>query len=72
MPKSKKRKGHDKKVNNRNSLIKNNKRKQEKYQREQFDALLEQYEKQQQTEKELKNDNVPDIDQIEGVDGPAL
>lgn len=73
MPKSKKRKGaksHQRKVDNRNSVIKNTKRKQEKYQQEQFDALIKQYEKEQEGKK-VKTE-VPDIDQIAGIDGPEI
>jgi len=73
MPKSKKRKGsknHQRKVDNRNAGIKNAKRKQEKYQQEQFDALIKQYEKEQESKK-VKTE-VPDIDQISGIDGPEI
>lgn len=74
MPTSKKRKGskgHQKKVNNRNSLIKDNKRKVEKFQQEQFEDLLKQFEKQQQQQQDPKEED-PNIDQIAGIDGPEI
>ena len=70
MPKSKKRKGHQRKVNNRNDAIRNEKRKKEKYQQEMFESLVKQYEK-EQADNKVKTE-VPDIDQITGIDGPEI
>jgi hypothetical protein len=72
MPKSKNRKGHKKKVNNRNSNIKNAQRQQEKYQKEQFDALVKQFEQQELDKKNLEKGDAPDIDQVVGIDGPEI
>lgn len=79
MPKSRKRGGkgkksnktHQKRVENRNKQISDQKNRYEKYQKEQFDKLLAEYEKQQKEKEKLSND-VPGVDQISGVDGPEI
>lgn len=72
MAKSKKRggaKAHRKRVSARNLQIKENKRSVEKYQKDQFNELIKQYE----TQQKLNKDNtIPDVNQIQGVDGPEI
>lgn len=80
MAKSKKRggkKAHAKRVNKRNAerkIQENNARKQ---QQQAFDEIMKQYESQiqaQNTEEVLDVDGTvaPNIDQIEGIDGPEI
>jgi hypothetical protein len=67
MPKSKNRKGHSKKVATRNMLIKNNKHKVQKVQKEFIENLIK-----QEQEKGLFNNN-PSISDTEAIlDGPVI
>lgn len=73
MPKSRKRggaKAHNKKVQNRNKRIQDRRNAYAKYQKEMFDRMLEEYEKQQQKQESVTPGSNPD--QIEGIDGPEL
>lgn len=77
MAKSKKRgsaKAHRKRVNNRNQRVNESTNKAKKYQKEQFDEMLKQYEKQMELQKQRESvdGDVPDVDQISGVDGPEV
>lgn len=70
MPKSKSRggkKAHNKRVNNRNKQISDLKNRQQKFQREMYDQLMQQYEAQIEKEKDNKGE-----ERIEGIDGPEL
>lgn len=78
MAKSKKRggaKAHRKRVNDRNQKVNESTNKAKKYQKEQFDEMLKQYEKQMELQKQSESKvdgDVPDVDQISGVDGPEV
>ena len=73
MPTSKKRGGkkkHQKRVSNRNENIKVQTEKAQKYQKEMFDQMMEQYEKEMSAKKVA--DETMDPNQIEGLDGPEI
>jgi thymidylate kinase len=71
MPTSRKRggkKAHRKRVLNRSKRIQDEKNRYNKYQKEAFEKLLQQYEEQAKKEES----GIPDVNQIEGLDGPEL
>jgi molybdenum-dependent DNA-binding transcriptional regulator ModE len=70
MPKSRVRggkKAHRKRVQNRKNKIISERNRYNKYQQEIFEKLIEEQNKQQN-----KGENIPNVDQIEGIDGPEL
>ena len=71
MPTSKKRggkKAHRKKVQSRNQRIQNEQNKYKKDKEKMFEQIMKEYEAQA----EKQNLDIPNIEQIEGVDGPEL
>lgn len=71
MPKSKKRggaKAHKKRVNNRNHKIDQVKKKYTRERTEMFEQMMKDHEKQIDSQEQ----GMPDIDQIEGIDGPEI
>lgn len=70
MPASRKRGGtkkHNKRVSARNTEIKSQRLKAQKYQKEQFEMMLKEYEKQMKSREENSK-----INQIEGIDSPEI